>query len=154
MEQHIIFMNQALEQACIAAKKNEVPIGAVVVSKEGIVIGRGHNQVMQKKSQHAHAEVLALEEAGKSNDDWRMNGCTLYVTLEPCKMCYSLVQLSRCEALVFGASSPLFGFQLDNQDVHSVYKNNTLTIIKDVGMEKSITLLQSFFLERRKKDEQ
>lgn len=144
-------MNKALDQARIAKEQGEVPIGAIVVDESGGIIGRGYNQVMQQKSQYAHAEVLAIANSGKAIGDWRLHECILYVTLEPCRMCFSLIQLSRCKTLVFGASSPIFGFQLDNDNIHSVYKNNTLTIVQEVSVKESVELLQTFFYKRRQK---
>jgi tRNA(adenine34) deaminase len=84
------FMAQALKQARLALKYDEVPIGAIVVSPEGAIVGRGYNQTERKSSQAFHAEVLAVTRAGHKMGDWRLNGCWVYVTLEPCVMCMNL----------------------------------------------------------------
>ncbi len=85
------FMQKALRLAEKAYQHDEVPIGAVVVSAEGKVLGRGYNRTEVDYSQSRHAEVCAIERAGKKLLDWRLDGCTLYVTLQPCIMCMSLI---------------------------------------------------------------
>ncbi len=106
------YMKMALAQAKKAFAADEVPIGAIVVDSEGQVMGRGYNQVEKKHLQTAHAEVIAISRACKKVGDWRLNDCTLYVTLEPCTICMGLVGLSRVKRVVFGAQSTLFGYQL------------------------------------------
>ncbi|MCA9769838.1 nucleoside deaminase [Candidatus Dependentiae bacterium] len=153
-KQHAIFMQEALTQAQKSLKQDEVPIGAVVVDVRGNIIGRGHNQVMAKCSQSAHAEILAIEQAGKVQGDWRLEECWLYVTLEPCAMCMNLIILSRLEGVVFGAPSPLFGYsnqnQLDNDDGLPLYKRDALSAIVCIQSEKSVELLKQFFKQKRK----
>ena len=90
-----VYMRQSLELALKAYNEDEVPIGAVVLDKDGSVIGRGYNRTESCKTQTAHAELLALAEAGKVQNDWRLDGCTLFVTLEPCSMCMAAIKLSR-----------------------------------------------------------
>jgi len=85
------FMSKALLQAKIALKKGEVPIGAVLVDSSGNILSRGHNLVETKGMQTAHAEMLAIERACKKQGDWRLDDCMLYVTLEPCLMCFGLI---------------------------------------------------------------
>ena len=94
------FMQEALAQAQLAAEINEVPIGAVLVDAQGIIVGRGHNSVERDCTQRAHAESLAIEQASKQLGDWRLNGHWLYVTLETCSMCMGLIKLSRLEGVV------------------------------------------------------
>ncbi len=103
-------MKAAISEAAKALAKDEVPIGAVIVNKDGDIIARAHNLTEHKHTQAAHAEVLAIEKAGKKIGDWRLEGCWLYVTLEPCAMCYNLAVLSRLDGIVYGADSPLFGY--------------------------------------------
>ena len=103
-------MNVAISEALKALAKEEVPIGAVIVNKEGVIIARAHNLTEHNHTQAAHAEVLAIQKAGKKLGDWRLEGCWLYVTLEPCAMCYNLAVLSRLDGIVYGAESPLFGY--------------------------------------------
>ncbi len=150
-DRDIWFMQQALKEAHKAYAKDEVPIGAVVVDAKGVIIARGHNRVEKEHTQLAHAEVRAIKKAGKKIGDWRLNNCWLYVTLEPCTMCMGLITLSRIQGLVYGASSPLFGFHLDNTDNIRVYKRSTLRIIDGVGMGSAEALLKLFFQKKRNK---
>lgn len=146
------FMSQALKQACLALKYDEVPVGAIVVSPEGKIIGRGFNQAEKRSSQAFHAEMLAIAKAGRKISDWRLNGCWIYVTLEPCAMCINLIRLSRCEGVVYGASSPLFGYQVvDKSSSFSVYKEDVVKIVAGVDKDKAAALLKGFFRLRRTK---
>jgi tRNA(Arg) A34 adenosine deaminase TadA len=113
----IIFMDAALEQAEIAAEQSEVPVGAVVIDEKGAIIARAYNQVEHTGTQRAHAEMLALEQAALSRGNWRLSGCWLYVTLEPCTMCMGLARLSRVAGVVYGARSPLMGYSLHEPGV-------------------------------------
>jgi tRNA(adenine34) deaminase len=147
------FMTKAFRQAELALKYDEVPVGAVVVSPEGHIIGRGYNQTEKKSSQAFHAEMLAITKAGISLHDWRLCDCWVYVTLEPCAMCMNLIRLSRCAGVVYGATSPLFGYQVvDKDSCFPVYKENVVKIIQaDLYIDKSAALLKSFFRVRRLK---
>jgi tRNA(adenine34) deaminase len=150
-DQDIVFMQKALALAQKASMRDEVPIGAVVVNGQGTIIGRGYNQVEQKKCQTAHAEAMAITQATKKVGDWRLDGCFIYVTLEPCSMCMHLIQLSRCAGVVYGASSPLFGYRLDNGPQSPVYKRDDFVVIDNVQAESATFLLQWFFQKKRKK---
>jgi tRNA(adenine34) deaminase len=148
-EKDTLFMARALEQARIAFEQNEVPIGAVVVNPQGEVVGAAFNTVEQTHTQTAHAECRAIQEAGASLNDWRLEGCWIYVTLEPCSMCMHLILLSRLAGVVFGASSPLFGFHLDNGLSIELYKKSTLTVVQGVCKEQAGELLKQFFKMKR-----
>jgi tRNA(adenine34) deaminase len=150
-EKDILFMTQALEQAKLAFAENEVPIGAVVVDAQGIVVGMGYNRVEGEHTQRAHAEIIALEQAAKARGDWRLQGCWLYVTLEPCAMCMSMSVLSRLEGVVFGAESPIFGYQLDKNMAYQLYKNDIVKVVSGVCAPDAADLLKYFFQEKRKK---
>ncbi len=150
-DRDIYYMHKALAQARKAYTKGEVPVGAVVISPKGVIMAYGHNYVETKKSQVAHAEMQAIEKAGKKQGDWRLEGCWLYVTLEPCAMCMNLIKMSRLEGVVFGARSPLFGYDLDKNASIQLYKGDAFTIIGDVGGKEAAVLLKTFFQERRKK---
>lgn len=147
---HLFHMDLALGQAKEALKSEEVPIGAVVVSEEGEVLSLAHNRSESLGCQTGHAELLAITEACKKIDGWRLDGCSIYVTLEPCLMCFGLITLSRMKAVYFGASSPLFGCGLDNPNSFPLYKS-ALTIEGGLREEKSISLLRLFFKKRREK---
>ncbi|OQA35764.1 MAG: tRNA-specific adenosine deaminase [Candidatus Dependentiae bacterium ADurb.Bin331] len=142
-------MKKALLLAKRAFRADEVPVGALVVDSSNKVIGRGYNQVEKRKSQRAHAEQLAIEQACKKIGDWRLEGCTLYVTLEPCTMCMGLIKLSRIERVVFGAASPLFGYQLDKNRKSQLYKKGVIKIRKGVGKATAAALLKDFFKNKR-----
>jgi tRNA(adenine34) deaminase len=147
------YMQKALTEAHKALAKDEVPIGAVVIDRQGKIIGRGHNLVEQTKLQTAHAEIRAITQACRKQKDWRLDGCWIYVTLEPCSMCMNLILLSRFAGLVYGASSPLFGFDLDNQGPLQLYRRNKLQIIKDICSKESAQLLKDFFKKKRNSSE-
>ena len=96
------WMREALREAQLAFEEGEVPVGAVVVD-QGRLIGRGHNRVENLKDATAHAEIIAIGAASAARGDWRLEGATLYVTVEPCMMCLGAIFLSRVSRLVFGA---------------------------------------------------
>ncbi len=150
-KKHNFFMQKALSQARLALKNNEVPIGAIVVNSKGVVLGRGYNKIEKTKCQTSHAEIIAIQKACKKKGDWRLDDCFLYVTLEPCLMCYGLITLSRIKGLVFGAKSDLFGFGYEKEKVAS--KSNNKLLIKGGLKEKEcIDILRQFFkLLRNKK---
>jgi tRNA(adenine34) deaminase len=103
------FMIEAIKEAKKSYKKNEVPIGAVVVH-DGKIVGRGHNEVECRHNATAHAEIIAISKAAQKLGDWRLNDCNLYVTVEPCLMCFGAITLSRISRLVYGTPEPSFGF--------------------------------------------
>ena len=146
----ISFMNKALREASKAFKSQEVPVGAVLVDPDGKVLSKGYNQVEKKHSQLAHAEIIAIKKACKKRGDWRLEGCVLYVTLEPCKMCMGLIILSRISKVFFGAKSSRFGYQLDKDSTISVYKKNVVKVIEGLCSEEASDLLKVFFRNRRK----
>lgn len=145
-------MQMALKQAQKALRKNEVPIGAVVVDEQGKILAQGYNMVESKSTQAAHAEVKALAKAGKIVGNWRLEGCWVYVTVQPCGMCMALIQLSRCAGVLYGANSPLFGYHLvDNDMRHSLYKKDIMHIESGVAAQKAAELMKEFFKSKREK---
>jgi tRNA(adenine34) deaminase len=150
-EKDSFYMQQALALAATAASNNEVPIGAIVVSPEGRIIGAGYNKVEQRATQAAHAELEALVQAGAARGTWRLDNHWIYVTLEPCAMCMGLIKLSRMAGVIFGAESPLFGNHLDKDTPIPLYKRNALVIVPGVGAQEAAQLLKAFFQEKRNK---
>lgn len=137
------FMREAIKEAKKAYKKNEVPIGAVVVLN-GKIIGRGHNQVEQKNNVNMHAEIIAISNATKKLHNWRLNDCSLYVTVEPCLMCFGAVLLSRISYLFYGTSEPKFGFINRIKKLHP-----NLKIKSGLLSNECKNLLGSFFKRLR-----
>ncbi len=144
------YMSCALSLAKKALNLGEVPIGAVVVDSEGLIIGKGFNKVEKKQSQVAHAEVEAIAQAQRKTQNWRLNGCFIYVSLEPCLMCLGLIQLSRIDGIIYGADSPLYGCGLSNKDKTTPISGQ-LHIESGVGAHESIALLKAFFKDVREK---
>jgi tRNA(adenine34) deaminase len=151
MQNHQFYMEKALTLAQRAFKIDEVPVGALIVNSHGEIIARAFNKSECSLTQIAHAELLAIAKAGKKVRDWRLQGCWLYVTLEPCAMCMNAIILSRIEGVVFGAESPLFGYHKFDKDMPSwLYKRDNLAIIGGICQEDSRRLLQEFFKKKRK----
>ncbi len=143
------FMKIAIEQAEIAEENGDVPIGAVIVYKDQI-IGKAYNQREQLKDPTAHAEIIALTQAASYLESWRLNGCTIYVTLEPCPMCAGALVLARIDRLVYGCDDPKTGA------VKSLYNivqderlNHQLEVIGGVLANECSQQLQEFFKKRR-----
>ena len=143
------FMAHALIQAHKAFDCNEVPIGAIVVDKDGNIIARAYNQVEKKESQLAHAELQVLAKVTKKMKRWRLNDLTIYVTLQPCVMCMGALILSRIGRIVYAANSPLFGYNLDKHEWFGIYKDS-LPIIEFQEHVESIELLKNFFIKQRR----
>jgi tRNA(adenine34) deaminase len=144
-------MREALKEAKKAQAKGEVPVGAVVV-KEGKIVGRGHNLTEAKKTALAHAEVMALAKAAKKLKSWRLNGCDLYVTLEPCTMCAGAIVLSRIRALIFGTVDPKAGAVSSTARVMENPKlNHSVQTAGGILKEECAEILSGFFRDLRKK---
>ena len=146
----IFFMNIALKLAKRALDRNEVPIGAVLVDQNGKILGRGYNRVEAKKNQIEHAEIIAINKACKKIADWRLDGATLYVTLEPCIMCFGLIYISRIKRIVFGAKSEFVGSCLQILKNNEYYIKN-LIIEGGLKEQESLDILRLFFKKLRKK---
>ncbi|MBV9486065.1 MAG: nucleoside deaminase [Frankiaceae bacterium] len=143
-------MRLALEQAELAAVAGDVPIGAVVVDASGVVIGRGHNQRELRGDPTAHAEVVAIREAAAAVGGWRLSGCSLVVTLEPCTMCAGAVVLARVERLVYGATDPKAGAVGSLWDVVRDRRlNHRPEVVAGVLAAECGALLASWFEARR-----
>ncbi len=146
-----LFMREALLEAEKARKAGEVPVGAVIVDKDGKIIGRGYNRVISDHDPSGHAEILALKNASKNLKNYRLDNCTIYVTLEPCPMCSGAIIGARLSRLVFGACDQKAGA------VESVFKlfdekrvNHHTDVTAGVLKEECLQLLRSFFVDLRK----
>jgi tRNA(adenine34) deaminase len=143
------WMRQALEQAEHAARMGEIPVGAVVV-RRGEIIGEGHNRREADNDPLAHAELLAIRQAARAVGNWRLVGCTIYVTLEPCAMCAGALVNSRVERLVFGTRDPKAGFCGSLGDLVSDERlNHRLEVIEGPLGEDCARLLREFFATLR-----
>ena len=144
-----LYMKVAIEQAQIAEENGDVPIGVVVVYQNQI-IGRAYNQREQLQDPTAHAEIIALTQAAAFIESWRLHGCTMYVTLEPCTMCAGALVLARIDRLIYGCDDPKTGA------VKSLYNivtderlNHIINVTSGVLAEECSDLLQHFFRRRR-----
>ena len=143
-------MRAALREAHASLARDEVPVGCVIVH-DGIVIGRGHNQVEALQDATAHAEVLAIGAASNALGSWRLHECTLYVTLEPCSMCAGAIVLARLGRLVYGAADPKAGACGSVLDVIGEPRlNHRVEVTREVLADECGELLREFFRKRRK----
>ena len=146
-------MREALAEARSAPDTGDVPIGAVVLDADGSVIGRGRNEREAVGDPTAHAEVLALREAAAARGEWRLEGCTLVVTLEPCTMCAGATVLSRVARLVFGAYYDKAGAVGSLWDVVRDRRlNHRPEVISGVLADECTLMLQEFFATHRVRD--
>ncbi|NWG27451.1 MAG: nucleoside deaminase [Ignavibacteriaceae bacterium] len=144
-EQKYRFMFAALQEAEKALEENEVPVGAVVV-KENKIVGRGYNQVERLKDATAHAEMIALTAAANHIGNWRLNECSIYVTLEPCVMCTGALLSSRIKELYFSIFDPKFGACGSIYNLADDGKtNHKIKVYSGIYAEESKKLLQEFF---------
>lgn len=143
------FMKEALAAAEEAGADGEVPVGAVVVAG-GNVIARGRNRTEATGQAVAHAELEALRKASGAAGDWRLDGCTLYVTLEPCPMCAFAAVLARVGRVVYGAPDPKFGGCGSVVDVPAAPFNHHVAVRGGVLAQECSAVLQNFFRQRRK----
>ena len=150
MNQDEKFMKAALKEAYKAYEKDEVPVGCVIV-KYGKIIARGHNLRETTSSAIKHAEVVAIEKANRKLNSWRLNDCTLYVTLEPCPMCAGAIFLSRVTRVVYAASDPKGGVLNDEFNMYEQkFVNHRPLIDRDVLKEEAETILKNYFKNKRK----
>jgi tRNA(adenine34) deaminase len=148
------FMDLALDQARRAAESGDVPVGAVLVRESEVVASAG-NRTARDRDPTAHAELLVIRDAAESLDDWRLGGCTLYVTLEPCAMCAGAVLHARLSRLVFGARDPKTGACGSVIDLFAERRLNHHThAIGGIAADECGRLLTQFFAERRQRAQQ
>jgi tRNA(adenine34) deaminase len=152
---HENYMQQALREAQAAGDEDEVPIGAVIVCEDAAggrrVIGAAHNQREQLRDPTAHAEMLAITQAAQALGNWRLDGCTLYVTLEPCPMCAGAIVLARIPRVVYGAADPKAGaaatlFRL----LDDPRLNHRAEVVAGVLAEPCGQILSQFFEQKRR----
>lgn len=143
-------MREAIALAKKAAELGEVPVGAIVAdSKSGEIVARAHNLRENEKRATAHAEILAIEEACAKRGSWRLSGCTLYVTLEPCPMCAGALINSRIDRVVFGADDALAGCCGSVINFNSYPFNHAFSLSRGVCEDECREILQAFFKGRR-----
>jgi tRNA(adenine34) deaminase len=156
-QSHEFFMQQALREARCAFDEDEVPIGAVVVRDDLAagtrqVIAAAHNQREQLRDPTAHAEMIAITQAAESLGDWRLEGCTLYVTLEPCPMCAGAIVLARIPRVVYGTDDPKAGAVVTlYQLLDDPRLNHRAEVIGGVLAEPCGEILSRFFQSKRRK---
>jgi len=142
-------MQSALAEAHEAAEAGEVPIGAIAVY-DGAIVGRGQNRVLRDNDPTAHAEIVAMREASAALGNYRMNGCTLYVTLEPCAMCAGAMIHARLDRMVYAAVDPKAGAAGSVLSVVNHPRlNHQMQVEQGILAEESAELLRGFFRERR-----
>lgn len=142
------YMNYAFELSKKAYSLNEVPVGAIIVLN-GEIIAEGYNQKESNNSVISHAEIIAIENASKYLNNWRLNQCQMYVTLEPCPMCAGAIIQSRISKIVYGTNNPNYGSFNSIIDLHKYYPDSKNLQIQSGIMDKEISeLLKSFFRKK------
>lgn len=150
-ETDLAMMAEALAEARLAAEIDEVPVGAVLV-REGRIIARAHNTRETSKCATHHAEILAIEAGCRALGGWRLPGCTLYVTLEPCPMCAGALVNARVERVVFGAYDSKAGAFGSALDLNTCSLNHKPLVLGGVMEQSCKSLLSSYFRAKRKKE--
>lgn len=151
MDLHEKYMKEALKQAKKAYLLGEVPIGCVIV-RDGKIIGRGYNRRNTDKNTLAHAEITAINKASKKIGDWRLEDCTLYVTLEPCQMCSGAIVQARIPRVVIGCMNPKAGCAGSILNLLQMPQfNHQVEIVRGIMEEECSVLLKTFFKELRVK---
>ena len=143
------WMGEALRLAQRAAAAGEVPVGALVV-RDGVCLGRVWNQPISRCDPTAHAEIMALRDAATQLDNYRLSGATLFVTIEPCTMCFGALMHARIGTLVYGASEPRAGVcESQLQLPQQTFYNHRIEVVAGVRAEEAAELLRTFFRARR-----
>jgi len=150
MSRHDALMGEALEEARLAVVHGDVPVGAVVVDPGGRIVGRGHNRREVDGDPTAHAEIVAMRQAAATLRTWRLDGCELAVTLEPCTMCAGALVQARIATLVYGADDPKAGAVVSLFDtVRDPRLPHTPAVVRGVRAGEASELLRAFFAQRR-----
>ena len=154
MTEHEKYMKEALKQAKKAYAIGEVPIGCIIVYQEKI-IGRGYNRRNTDKSTLSHAEITAIKKASKKMGDWRLEGCTLYVTLEPCQMCAGAIVQARIDEVVMGSMNPKAGCGGSILNLLEMPEfNHQVKVTRGIMEEECSQMLTNFFKELRIRNKQ
>ena len=144
----IYFMNIALKEANKALKKKEIPVGAIIV-KNNKIIGKGYNLKEKKRNATKHAEIIAIEKASKKLKNWRLNDCTIYVTMIPCPMCASAINQSRISKVVYGTIPN----NCDKKEIVEILKGNKygvpVDIVENILNEECSNIIKNFFDKKR-----
>jgi tRNA(adenine34) deaminase len=149
MDEDERWMKIAIQEAIKAEKKDEVPVGAVLV-KDGLLIAKAHNQPISTNDATAHAEVQLIRTAGAIQENYRLTGTSLYVTLEPCAMCLGAIMHARIERIVYGANDPKTGVCGSSENlIDSDCFNHRITLVSGVLENECKQLLKKFFISRR-----
>jgi len=143
-------MNIAIEEAQKAFDKGEVPIGCVILDENGNLLARAHNLKETTQNALKHAEMICLEEAFQKKGNWRLDGCTLISTLEPCLMCSGAIIHSRISHVIYGAKDPKFGGVESLAKLFNLKSNHQVKVTSQIEEEKIISLMKSFFKPLRK----
>lgn len=146
-----MFMKEALREASEALRNGDVPVGAVIV-RNGEIIARGHNTREARNDALGHAEIRAIEEACRVSGDWRLDGCTIYVTLEPCAMCTGACIAARLDRIVFGAYDKKAGCCGSVTDLTALHLDSEPDIFGGILQQECEDILRRFFLDRRRDD--
>lgn len=150
---HCQWMSRALELANHAGKAGEVPVGAVIVNSQGHLLAEAENRRERDCDPTAHAEILVLRQAGQALGNWHLNGCSLYVTLEPCAMCSGAIVQARLELLVYGADDPKAGTIRTVANIpDSPFSFHRLTVLGGILESPCRQQLQTWFARRRESD--
>lgn len=151
-ERALFFMKQALREAQAAFDEGEVPVGAVIV-KDGLIVGRGHNQTERLNDPTAHAEILAMGAASAHFESWRLLDATLYSTIEPCVMCAGASVMARVRRVVYGAPDPKFGGCVSVFRIPTDTRlNHRVDIVGGVMADEAAQLMREFFAKRRREN--
>jgi len=148
---HTEFMELALEEAEKAGQKDEVPVGAVLISETGDILARTHNQTITRTDPSAHAEILALRHAAQKISNYRLVNTILYVTIEPCIMCMGAIVHARVSKLVYGSKDPKWGAAGSLYDfAKDTRLNHRIEVVEGICSKRCRRLIQDFFQMRRK----
>ena len=149
-KQDILFMQQALKCAQTAQEKDEVPIGAIIV-KDNKIIAKGYNKCITLKDATAHAEIVAIKKACKKLSNYRLNDCSIYVTIEPCSMCMGALINARIKNLYFGAKDIKAGACGSILDISKIKLNHKINIFSGLLEQDCAKIIKEFFKNKRKK---